>query len=106
MCITPSNTFHINRAYNLPGTMPTKPSASTSAAQASPAQAIAFQAGAAPKTPSTLTRLIAATIPGGVDFSGDEPQPSAPALPLYKHPADRNAVETTLHSGRLIDTNG
>jgi hypothetical protein len=51
-----------------------------------------------------IRRLVSAVVPGSVDFSGSEPAPSA--LPLYRHPADRNAVGTTLAAGRVIDVQG
>ena len=52
-----------------------------------------------------LARLIAARVPGGIDFSSDEPMPSESAIPMYRHPADRNVAATTM-SGRLLDLEG
>ncbi|MCK4872484.1 MAG: hypothetical protein KAS72_07140 [Phycisphaerales bacterium] len=50
-----------------------------------------------------MTRLVAAVVPGGVDFTGKTPQPARDALPLYRHPADRNAAATAVGVGRMID---
>lgn len=53
-----------------------------------------------------LARLIAARVPGGIDFTNDEPVPSAGAIPMYRHPADRNAAATGVVAGRVIDVVG
>ena len=53
-----------------------------------------------------MRRLVAATVPGGIDFSGAEPMPTDASLPMYRHPADRNAAATTLTAGRRIDIEG
>jgi len=58
------------------------------------------------KLPGRAGRLIAAVIPGRVDFSADEPAPTGAALPLYRHPADRNAAGTALSAGRIVDVSG
>jgi len=54
-------------------------------------------------------RLVAARVPGAIDFTetGD-PEPArgrGPAAPLslYRHPADRNAAATGVDLGRAID---
>ncbi len=51
-------------------------------------------------------RLVAGIVPGGIDFSGDSPQPRRASLPLYRHPADRNAAATGVELGRSVDLNG
>lgn len=49
-------------------------------------------------------RLVAAFVPGRVDFSGDAPKPSDPAaLPFYRHPADANSAATSIAAGRIIN---
>ncbi|TVQ62885.1 MAG: hypothetical protein EA378_03475 [Phycisphaerales bacterium] len=53
----------------------------------------------------SLRNLVAGLVPGRIDFSGDEPVPTRPeAMPIYRHPADKNAAATGVHAGRLIDT--
>ncbi len=56
---------------------------------------------------SPTARLVAGTVPGGIDFSADLPQPgpgrSAQAMAMYRHPADKNAVATSVTAGRLVD---
>lgn len=48
-------------------------------------------------------RLVAAVVPGKVDFSAGE-RPAAPAaIPMYRHPADRNAAAVSVQAGRMID---
>ena len=53
-----------------------------------------------------MKKLIAGVVPGGVDFSGEEPMPSAPQMAMYRHPADANAVATSIHAGRMLDIEG
>ncbi|MBX3315225.1 MAG: hypothetical protein KF902_00015 [Phycisphaeraceae bacterium] len=66
--------------------------------------------GARPITDARLASLVAARVPGGIDFT--EPAPRAPTqsasqtVPLYRHPADRNTVATAVHAGRILDVNG
>lgn len=56
-------------------------------------------------TPTSARGLVAALVPGRIDFSGDEPVQARPgAMPIYRHPADKNAAATGIHAGRLIDT--
>ncbi len=50
-------------------------------------------------------RLVAAVVPGGVDFSAGAPAAAPAAIPMYRHPADRNAAAVSVHAGRMIDIN-
>lgn len=50
-----------------------------------------------------ISRLIGARVPGGIDFSGAAPTPRGPAIPLYRHPADANAVATRLAAPAMLD---
>lgn len=80
----PSNPFHIAKAY--------APVASSAAGNV-----------AGP------SRLIAAKVSGGVDFSAASAPSSPPvagAYPMYAHPADRNAAATGIALGRRIDVAG
>lgn len=52
-----------------------------------------------------VQRLVAAAVPGGIRFDHDGPRP-ANTLPLYTHPAQRNAAATAVSAGRLIDVTG
>ncbi|MFG0258381.1 MAG: hypothetical protein ACF8GE_10810 [Phycisphaerales bacterium JB043] len=106
MRITPSNAFHLQRAYNVqPAMHPVPTQRADASAPSAPPDAIAFHTGIDANRSSSIRRLVASVVPGGVDFSGDEPVPSAPAMPMYTHPADTNEVATALQSGRLVDTN-
>lgn len=49
--------------------------------------------------------MIAASVPGPVDFAADAPSGSA-GLPMYRHPADRNAAATAVDAGRCLDVEG
>lgn len=51
------------------------------------------------------SRLVAGVVPGGIDFSSDGPVSTASALPMYRHPADRNAAAVSIHAGRVLDVN-
>ena len=69
---------------------------------------------------SGARQLIAATVPGAVDFSGAQPRPSvsvattstptadrdADALPLYRAPWDKNAAAVAVQVGRSLDISG
>lgn len=50
-------------------------------------------------------RLIAGSVPGmvAVAFQPEPPLTPAETLPLYPHPADRNAAATRLALGRIVD---
>ncbi|MCL4742414.1 MAG: hypothetical protein KJZ54_09455 [Phycisphaerales bacterium] len=55
---------------------------------------------------SAATRLVAAAVPGGVEFAA-RPSGGAPAaLPMYHHPADRNTAATGVSLGRMLDALG
>lgn len=60
---------------------------------------------AAPQILRPVQRLVAAAVPGGIRFDHDGPRP-ANTLPLYNHPAQRNAAATAVSAGRLIDVTG
>src|SRR5262245_40065751 len=54
--------------------------------------------------------LVAAVVPGKVDFVVDEhgrtlAMPTS-AIPLYRHPADKNAAATGVLAGRALDVRG
>jgi hypothetical protein len=84
--------FQIARAYGLrpPRPASVKPPQKNTA----PTQSAEPKAGA---------RLIAAAVPGRINFAGSAPAHDTSALPMYQHPADTNAVATALSAGRLID---
>lgn len=95
--IPPSIPFHVARAYGpSAGPRPVQPSARVAA----PASVKA----AAKIEPSS--RLVAATVPGKVDFRADVPQPGSVALPMYRHPADKNQAATAIQLGRSLDISG
>lgn len=76
-------------------------SARPSVAAAGPAEAPR-----AARTPERTDRLVGAVVPGGVDFASGLPVPTGPAIPMYRHPADRNAAAVAIHAGRMIDVEG
>ncbi|MGH7130554.1 MAG: hypothetical protein ACREJO_01220 [Phycisphaerales bacterium] len=97
--IPPSIPFHVTRAYGpSAGVRPVQPAARVAAPSAVKA--------AAKIEPSS--RLVAATVPGKVDFRADGPQPGAggAALPMYRHPADKNQAATAIQLGRSLDVSG
>ena len=99
MRITPPTLpIHVAKAY---GVAP--------AAKRAPVQAAEAAARIEPRVDSAQTTanpLVAGVVPGGIDFSGDQPVPSAPSHQLYRHPADRNAAATAVHAGRVLDLEG
>ena len=58
------------------------------------------------KAPTNAERLVAARVPGGIDFTADGPTPRGPSLPLYRHPADKNAAAVSVEVGRSVDIAG
>jgi hypothetical protein len=52
-----------------------------------------------------VTRLAAATVQKAADFAPPPPTPTMGALPMYRHPADKNAAATGVQVGRVIDFN-
>lgn len=97
--VGPTNPFHLARAYAVE---PPRTAAPAPVEQVSPTDA---REQARRKTPSNIDRLVAAVVPGRIDFTDAEPRhdPRTEALPLYRRPEDLNAVATTIHAGRVID---
>jgi hypothetical protein len=99
----PTNPFHISRAYQtaVPGAVRGQ--------HITPAERLA--APAQPGAVNQLTnlsarRIVAGIVPGKVDFSGDTPAPAPASLPMYRHPADKNAAATAINAGKFIDIQG
>lgn len=106
----PTNPFHIAAAYGLrpqapvARPAPTTPTSNVSAVRN--ADAVANIA----RTPdagavSATARLVAAVVPGRIDFTADQPVQTS-ALPMYRHPADRNTAATMVALGRSLDIEG
>lgn len=105
--IAPTMPHHVARAYGV------RPSSSAAAsgvvATIQPPAPVAQQT----SSPSeSMRRLVAAVVPGGVEFtsSGDaratrEPGEGSP-LAMYRHPADKNAAATAVNVGRRLDVQG
>lgn len=104
--------FHIARAYGVSRVAPTQPvrpgavRSVDSPSQSAQAAIPLFHPQGGTKANPQTARLVAATVPGSIDFSGDQPAPARDALPLYHHPADRNAAATGIARGRLLDVTG
>jgi len=99
MRITPPTIpHHVAKAYGVRPAAASPVRAPETAARVAPA--------ADESRPAALGRLVAGGVPGGIDFAGAEPRPSAPAHQLYRHPADRNAAATALTAGRTLDVEG
>lgn len=95
----PTNPYHIARAYGLQN--------ARAVSGIRPAQQTAeLKAPAQTALPSAAQKLVAAVVPGRVDFSGPAPQPSAGPLAFYRHPADKNAAATSVSLGKSLDISG
>jgi hypothetical protein len=106
MQITPA-TFppHVARAYGVRTAPPVAPAVRTAPSEG--ADAIAKIAPAQPKATGEVNRLVASVVPGSISFTEDgTAMPKAPALPIYAHPADRNAAATGIALGSSIDVSG
>jgi hypothetical protein len=54
-----------------------------------------------------LGELVGAVVPGGVDFSGQQPVVGAGApMAFYSRPSERNEVATVLSLGKRLDVVG
>ncbi len=70
------------------------------------ADSVAVEARASATTDTVSDRLVAATVPGRIDFSQEQPmQNTAGALPFYRHPADKNSAATRIAVSTAIDLN-
>lgn len=97
--------FHIARAYGVAPVRSATP-APRIAPQTPGARSIRVESGPESKPTSSLARLVAGVVPGGVDFSGEAPMPASAMPSLYRHPADRNAAATGVAAGRSVDIQG
>ena len=84
--------FHVAKAYGLVKTPPVRAAQMSQRLDANAQQPSA-----------NVRRLVAGVVPGGIDFSGDQAQPTSGPLQMYTHPADRNAAATGVQSGRVLD---
>jgi hypothetical protein len=91
--IAPTNPFHIARAYGVDPARPA-PAASANAGQVN-----------GPKSAQAVSQLVAAVVPGRVDFDSARPA-TGDSMELYRRPADRNIAATGVGLGKVIDVSG
>lgn len=104
--IPPTIPFHVAQAYGVRPTQQTAAARATQNAQATEISA-ARPSGPSAKLPSAAQKLVGATVPGRVDFSGPTPtQTTDSTLQLYRHPAEKNAAATAVSIGRSLDVRG
>ncbi|MFN0133147.1 MAG: hypothetical protein ACKVW3_11570 [Phycisphaerales bacterium] len=96
--IEPTLPFHLARAYGVQPPVRPSPVVTTVPRTTAIADSVSK-----PDVASVRERLVAAVVPGRVDFSGTEP---AQSMSFYRHPADRNAAATGVQAGRVIDVTG
>lgn len=112
--IPPTIPFHVAQAYGVRPNAQTPRSVGVERKSDSISQATSFSipsgvsVGPAAKLPSAAQKLVGATVPGRVDFSGEKPEQVAGAstLAFYTRPADRNAAATGVSIGRSLDVRG
>jgi hypothetical protein len=106
----PTNPYHIARAYGVQaggGIGAIKPVQRAVTTPVQPVAPVARDAGAGALRDSNLQRIVAGVVPGGVSFDASGAgQPTGGALPLYRHPADKNAAATAVSVGRSLDVRG
>ncbi len=107
--IPPTIPFHVAKAYGVKAGAQAAPA--TQGVQSAPSASQvrgAGEAGPAAKLPTAAQRLVGATVPGRVDFSGDKPAQVAggSTLAMYTRPADKNAAATAVTIGRSLDVRG
>lgn len=99
--------FNAAQAYGLrtPGLTPAPaaPAYRPIADTAQPARAAAVQEQVQLRYRPNVDKLVAATVPGGINFNtGAAPQPTG-SLQIYRHPADKNAAATGVTLGKSLD---
>jgi hypothetical protein len=98
-----------NQVAPAPGANASAPIAKIGDAIQRPSDSVAVQ----PRTASgTISdRLVAAVVPGRIDFAQDSPVQTRPipstanSLPFYRHPADKNSAATRIAISTAIDLN-
>jgi hypothetical protein len=101
---SPTNPFHIARAYGAPRPVSVRPVAPPIVQRGSANDGVA--ASIRPTRSAGISKLVGGVVPGGIDFVADAPQPSRPAMPFYRHPADQNAAATAIANGKHLDIKG
>jgi len=92
------------QAYHAARPLQVRPAAQVRPAERQPSRDTLDISAAARARTQPTNPLAAARVPGQVTFGGAAPAKAAGALPIYAHPADRNAAATSISAGRLIDT--
>lgn len=93
--------FRLAAAYGV-----TPKARATSTAPAAPASIAPAQPDRVDASLARIRPLVAATVPGKIDFSANAPQQTGGAMPMYRHPYDKNAAATGVASGKAIDVTG
>ena len=105
--IPPTIPFHVAQAYGVRPAVQTQQAAASRASENAQAAQIAQPSGPSAKLPSAAQKLVGATVPGRVDFSGSTPtQTTDSSFQLYRHPAEKNAAATAVSIGRSLDVQG
>ena len=124
--IPPTLPFHLAKAYgvkpsvNTPATTPTvkvtpvAPGVDRIDSARGSERVDKLDLAVAKKTATLRQRLVAAIVPGGVEFengiakavTGPARADKAAPIPFYRHPADKNAAATAINLGSRLDTRG
>jgi hypothetical protein len=87
--------FRLAQAYGAPSQAGQRSSVDTFARSSQPVA-----------KPAVSSKLVAAAVPGKVDFKPAPAPANTGALPLYRHPADKNQAATSVQVGRSLDIQG
>jgi hypothetical protein len=108
--IPPTYPFHLAKAYA--ASAPVRPAPSQQVANGVTVRAsgdsVQISASRPAEMAAKLNRLAAAKVVKAADFAAPQaaaPQAAGGALPMYRHPADKNAAATGVQAGRVIDFN-
>lgn len=106
----PSLPFHIARAYAPSQPMrpaPPAPIVTASGVTVRPSGDSVQLSGQRPAPlQQNVARLTGAKVQKAADFAPPPAAPASSALPMYRHPADKNAAATGVQVGRVIDFTG
>jgi hypothetical protein len=96
--IPPTYPFHLAKAYS-----PAKPQARPAPGPRVPSGDTVEVSG---KRPKAVNGLVAGKVSVAPNFSPTPAPASSDALPMYRHPADKNAAATGVSLGRGLDVQG
>ena len=98
--IPPTYPFHLAKAYAAPTSAP-RARSETAGKHGGAQDSVELSRQRSP----AVNSLVAGKVSAPVNFAAG-PASAGDALPMYRHPADKNAAATGVSVGRSLDVNG